>query len=205
MEPARAHSGPVQPWTRSRCAGDGSAAHHARRSLAVLPTTPTTTPTRATEYTQRRTCERTKLARNRHRRTRMNVHEQAGEGMLPPGFLLVVSAQGELSTRGSDEPRWCAEASGASVCDVRLAHCSRVCYREDVTRFGGGGEMADAADLKSASGIPECGFESRPPHHTTTEIFDPHSALGVRASGTSRPPDANLTPILTPTRAFGGM
>jgi len=41
MEPARAHSGPVQPWARSRCAGDGSSAHHARRSLAVLPTTPT--------------------------------------------------------------------------------------------------------------------------------------------------------------------
>jgi hypothetical protein len=44
-----------------------------------------------------------------------------------------------------------------------------VCYRDDASRVGGahtwgGGETADTADLKSASGRPECGFESRPPY-----------------------------------------
>ncbi len=61
------------------------------------------------------------------------------------------------------------------MCGEWLAHCPRVCYREGVTRFGGGGEMADAADLKSALGYPKCGFESRPPHQETLTNPDPNA------------------------------
>jgi hypothetical protein len=66
----------------------------------------------------------------------MNAHEQAGEGMLPPGFLIVVSAQGEPSTHSPTSRGVCEGGRACAASGEWLAHCPRVCYREGVTRFG---------------------------------------------------------------------